>query len=129
MHEAAIMSAKYFDEVKTASKVRRQDLTLQTLEDMIGKELDKVLYKALKEQLPEYDGDTQKAFRDEFRKPAKEGNSGPVVRSIKILRRITTSVSVRGGITKNRRMVRIDIYWKNGKYYAVPYYVSGVAKK
>lgn len=66
------MSAKYFDEVKTASKVRRQDLTLQTLEDMIGKELDKVLYKALKEQLPEYDGDTQKAFRNEFRKPAKK---------------------------------------------------------
>ena len=69
----------------------------------------------------------EKAFAAEFRKPTKDGGPGPVVCSIEIFSSGTFGVEVRGGIAANKKMVRVNVYSKGGKYYLIPYYVSDIA--
>ena len=128
-HQETIRSVKYIEEGKTAVKTDLSKIKLADLENMVGKERDIALYNALKTRLKEYGPDPKKAFKEEFRKPTKDGSPGPIVRSIKILSAGITGVRVCHGIASNGGMVRVDVYTKNGKYYLIPYYVDDIANK
>lgn len=128
-HQETIRSAKYVGQGYTAVKTPLGKIKKSVLEYMVGKDRDTALYEALKKRLSEYSDDPKKAFKEEFRKPTKNGDPGPVVRSIKILTPGTSGVDVCGGIAANGEMVRVDVYTKNGKYYLIPYYVDDIAKK
>lgn len=128
-HEETIRSAKHIEDLqKTAVRTSILSVNLSRLENMVGKERDKALYEALKNRLKEFANDPKKAFKDGFRKPTKNGEPGPIVRSIKLFDSGTSGVEVCGGIASNGSMVKVDVFTKNSKYYLVPYYVDDLAK-
>ena len=133
-HAQTIRSAKYVHrpnengEYGTVSKVELNKLKLDSIEDMVGKERDKRLYEALKERLLQAK-DGKDAFKEEFRKPLKDGTPGPLVKSVKIFEKSSSGVEVCKGIAANGSMVRVDVYIKDGQHYLVPYYVADIANK
>ena len=99
------------------------------IKDYYNKECDLLLYEALRNRLLEYGGDGKKAFAEEFHKPKADGTDGPIVKSVKVIEKKTTGVQINHGLAGNGNMVRVDLYQKDGKYYAVPIYISDMVKK
>ena len=132
-HEETIRSAKYHDsDSLVISKKALKDLKLNKdneIKDYYNKECDPLLYEALRNRLLEYGGDGKKAFVEEFHKPKADGTDGPVVKSVKVIEKKTTGVQINHGLAGNGNMVRVDLYQKDGKYYAVPIYISDMVKK
>ena len=132
-HEETIRSAKYHDsDSLVISKKALKDLKLDKdneIKDYYNKECDPLLYEALRNRLLEYNGDGKKAFAEEFHKPKADGSDGPVVKSVKVIEKKTTGVQINHGLAGNGNMVRVDLYQKEGKYYAVPIYISDMVKK
>lgn len=132
-HEETIRSAKYHDsDSLVISKKALKDLKLNKdneIKDYYNKECDPLLYEALRNRLLEYNGDGKKAFAEEFHKPKADGTDGPVVKSVKVIEKKTTGVQINHGLAGNGNMVRVDLYQKEGKYYAVPIYISDMVKK
>ena len=134
LHQETIRSKEVLvrdDEVLegTAIKVPLAKVKLKDLENMVGKERDTKLYKALKERLQAFDDKPEKAFLEPFYKPTNDDSQGPLVRSIKVFSKGTAGVEVRGGLADNDRMVRVDVYYKDKKYYLVPIYTIDIALK
>lgn len=132
-HEETIRSAKYHDsDSLVISKRALKDLKLDKdgeIKDYYNKECDTLLYEALRNRLLEYNGDGKKAFAEEFHKPKADGTDGPVVKSVKVIEKKTTGVQINHGLAGNGNMARVDLYQKEGKYYAVPIYISDMVKK
>ncbi len=128
-HEETIRSKGRLGEGGTSVKTALAKLNLSNLERMIGKERDSMLYESLKKRLQEFGGKGDKAFAAPFHKPTKNGELGPIVRSIKLFDAGTAGVDVRGGLASNARMVRVDVYFKDKRYYLVPVYVADIEKK
>lgn len=97
-----------------------------------NKESDLLLYNALKRQLELYGNDGKKAFAEDFHKPKADGSQGPVVKKVKLYKKMSLGVPVNGGkgIAENANgaMIRVDVFRENGKYYFVPVYTSDVVK-
>lgn len=84
------------------------------------------LYAAIRQRLEQFGGRADKAFGPDnlFHKPDKNNQpTGPVVRSIKLVRGKQTGIPIRGGLAKNDSMLRVDIFTKAGKFHLVPVYV------
>lgn len=98
-----------------------------------NKESDMLLYNALKRQLELYNNDGKKAFAEDFHKPKADGSQGPVVKKVKLYKKMSLGVPTNGGkgIAENANggMIRVDVFQENGKYYFVPVYTSDVVKK
>lgn len=118
--------------------VSKKDLTALKLnkngeiENYYDKASDKLLYKALVDQLNKYGNDGKKAFAEPFHKPKADGTPGPVVRKIKIMEKATMRVPVQQGTAAaaNDSMVRIDVFYvENDGYYFIPIYVADTLKK
>ncbi|MGL5440096.1 MAG: type II CRISPR RNA-guided endonuclease Cas9 [Filifactoraceae bacterium] len=99
------------------------------IKDYYNKESDIKLYEALKVQLKAHGGDGKKAFEQPFYKPAPKGGKAPLVKSVKLIKKMGLGVDINGGITANGNMVRIDVFYveKEG-YYFVPIYISDLVK-
>jgi CRISPR-associated endonuclease Csn1 len=93
------------------------------------------LYNKIRDRLKDYGGDAVKAFAKgtpAFYAPDKLGHDSNVeVKNIKIIQTQNSGVRVRNGygIANNGRMIRVDIFNKNGKNYIVPIYEVDVIKK
>ena len=97
---------------------------------------DRLLYSALKRRLEEFDGDGKKAFTEPFHKPKSDGSDGPIVKKVKMIKRITSYVLLNGEnigkkeIAENGKRVRTDVFYVEGEgYYFVPIYVDDTLKK
>lgn len=105
-------------------------------ENMLEKDTtNKALYEALVERLKEYGGNGEKAFAEPFYKPSRPGKAAPIVRSIRVADSPASGgVMVRGGISDNGAMVRVDVFCrlegaqKKKRFYLVPVYVADVAR-
>ena len=134
-HDATIRSARdYETRGVVITKVPLTDLKLNKdneIEGYYDKDSDRLLYQALVRQLLLHGNDGKKAFAEDFHKPKSDGTEGPVVRKVKIEKKQTSGVMVRGGtgIAANGEMVRIDVFRENGKYYFVPVYTADVVRK
>ena len=134
-HDATIRSARdYETRGVVITKVPLTDLKLNKdneIEGYYDKDSDRLLYQALVRQLLLHGNDGKKAFTEDFHKPKADGTEGPVVRKVKIEKKQTSGVMVRGGtgIAANGEMVRIDVFRENGKYYFVPVYTADVVRK
>lgn len=122
-----VYSKKAFKEEKFIKKVKLVDLKEKDLDNIYKRETDIKLYNLIEEKMKLEKYDAKKAFSEELRKPTKDPNRvGPVVKSIKI----ETSVPFKNGVEINDGkglvakdgIVRIDIYFKEEKYYVVPVY-------
>lgn len=84
------------------------------------------LYAAIRARLEAHGGKADKAFGPDnpFYKPDKNGqDTGPIVRSIKLVRGKQSGIPIRGGQAKNDSMLRVDVFTKAGKFHLVPVYV------
>ncbi len=107
-------------------KVALHSLTLKDLDRLADPHRNVRLYDAIRERLHAYGGKADKAFGPDnpFHKPDKDGNpTGPIVRSVKLIRDKQSGIPIRGGIAKNDSMLRVDVFTKAGKFHMVPVYV------
>lgn len=104
-------------------------LSLKDVDKIVGAEdpRNAGLIDAVRERLKAYGGDGKKAFGPDqppLLKPSKPGKVAPVIRSVKLLSTQKSGMAVRHGIADNGAMIRVDIFTKAGKFYAVPLYVA-----
>lgn len=108
-------------------------LKLKDLENIAGADnpRNEALIGAIRARLEAFNGDGAKAFSPDqppLLKPSKDMSKAPVVRSVKLVATQKSGLPVRKGIANNGDMLRVDIFSKSKKYYAVPIYASDVVK-
>lgn len=116
---------RYQKEGLVTQKVALGNLTLKMLDDLVEPHRNQKLYEAIRQRLEQAGGKADKAFAKDkpLYKPSKlEGDQGPIVRSVKIIKK-ETGIAIRGGLAKNDPMIRVDVFTKLGKFYLVPVYV------
>lgn len=134
-HADTVRSPRHYKEDGfVITKTALTDLKLNKdgeIEGYYDPDSDRLLYNALKRQLQMFGNDGKKAFAQPFYKPKADGSEGPVVKKVKICKKLSLGVEVNGGqgIAENGSMVRIDVFRENGKYYFVPIYTADVVKK
>lgn len=107
-------------------KVLLTSLKLPDLERLLEPHRNERLYAAIRERLQAHGGKADKAFGPDnpLRKPDKNGQpTGPIVRSVKLVRDKQSGIPIRGGLAKNDAMLRVDVFTKAGKFHLVPVYV------
>ena len=114
LFKETVYSKKDFKEGYFVSKKKLSDLKKKDLDNLYNYECDKRLYDAIIERMKVFNYDGKKAFVEEFRKPTKNGELGPVVRSIKVKTTVPfrDGIEVNEGLSAKEGMVRIDIYEK-----------------
>lgn len=132
-HLETVKSKKEIDSGVTLEKISLSKLKLDKdgeIDRYYNPSSDLLLYNALKQRLQQFGGNGEKAFAEPFFKPKADGSQGPLVKKVKITKPSTLSVEVQDdtAIAANGSMVRIDIFYKDSKYFAVPIYVSDTVK-
>ncbi len=130
-HEATIRAIVKNDTLlqagyTTSSKTPLQKLKIADLNRMVGCKdpRNAALIDALRQRLKEHRDNGENAFKELFYKPGRHGLRGPLVRSVKLLKKTSAGVPVNQGQADNANMIRVDIFRKDGKYFAVPLYVA-----
>ncbi|MCH9742139.1 MAG: type II CRISPR RNA-guided endonuclease Cas9, partial [Proteobacteria bacterium] len=129
-HQETIRSAKRLDEQLSTIKTPLTSLKLKELPNIVGyadpRNAD--LIAAIEQRLRAFNDDGAKAFKEPLYRPSKDMSNAPLVRSVNLLTTQKSGISVRGGIAANGSMLRVDIFSKAGKFYAVPLYVADAVK-
>lgn len=132
-HKATVEGLNEQQNITTA-KTRLNKLTLEKIENLQDKDGNsKNLYNILKQRLEEYNGDAKKAFVEPIYMINKNGefdkDKTPQIKTVKLVSVYNGGgVSVNNGIATNGGMPRVDIFYKDGKYYAVPIYIADFVK-
>ena len=132
IHDDTIRSARFIEKGKAVVKTALNKLKLtEDKQDIVGypeqfKKDDRLLYAALVKRLQEFDGNAKEAFKNEFKKPRRDGSEGPIVKKVKIEETNNSFIKLNkmNGIANKGSMIRIDIFTKNNKNYIVPVYTS-----
>lgn len=131
-HQETIRSAKLLNQGLSSVKTPLTSLKLKDLPRMVGyddpRNMD--LVAAIEQRLREHGDDGAKAFKEPLYRPAAPGKEhmAPLVRSVRLTDTQKSGLPVRGGIANNGSMLRVDIFTKGGKFYAVPLYVADAVK-
>ncbi|MCZ2104303.1 MAG: type II CRISPR RNA-guided endonuclease Cas9 [Comamonadaceae bacterium] len=107
-------------------KVLLQNLKPADLDNLVEPHRNERLYTAIRERLQAYGGKADKAFGPDnpLHKPDRNGlPTGPIVRSVKLVRSKQSGIPIRGGLAKNDSMLRVDVFTKAGRFHLVPVYV------
>lgn len=131
LFKETVYSKKAFKDNVIVTKKKLIDLKKADLDNIYNYNCDKFLHDAIIAKMQESNNDAKKAFAEEFRKPTKSGRLGPVVKSIKIQTAVhfKDGIEVKNidGLVAKDGMVRVDVYYKNKKYYTVPVYRCHIA--
>ncbi len=132
-HQETIRSSKQLEQGLSSVKVPLEKLRLQDIPNIVGARdpRNESLINAIHQRLTDYKGDGKKAFAEPLYKPGKAGReaNAPQVRSVRLLDTQKSGLPVRGGIANNGDMLRVDIFTKGGKFFAVPLYVAYAVRK
>ncbi len=131
-HKDTIYSARPTEDLpnRVTQKIALTDLKSSDVDEdpevctLIEPHRNEVLYTSLRERLAVFGGKADKAFAEPFYKPTRNGNQGPLVRTVTKVIPSLSGISLRGGIAKNDSMLRVDVFQKAGKYHLVPLYVQ-----
>jgi len=117
-------------EGRSAIKKPLTSLDAKALKQMVGYDdpRNRTLVAALEARLAAAGGDPTKAFAEPFRKPSKDGKQAPVVRTVNVWDTQKSGLEIRGGVANNGDMLRLDVFEKGGKFFAVPVYVHAAAQ-
>lgn len=137
-HQETIRSigreGKWIAQAQSAIRTPLTKLKLKDLENIVGygdPRNDKLI-ATLKERLEQYGGDGSKAFaanQPPVYKPSNDPEKAPLIRSVKVFSAQKSGIPVRHGIANNDSMIRVDLFSKKGKFFAVPVYVADAARK
>ncbi|SHK47835.1 CRISPR-associated endonuclease Csn1 [Selenomonas ruminantium] len=137
-HEDTIHSPRLVNEGFSVQKTKLSKLRLtndgMSVADYYNPSSDVLLYQAILKRLQAFQGDAKKAFAAPFYKPRADGSQGPLVRTIKTVKKTDAQVMINQGkgMADNGRMLRVDVFYRaegKGKgYYLVPIYAADVVK-
>lgn len=129
-HQETIRSKKLLDQGLSSIKTPLTSLKLKDLPRMVGyddpRNMD--LIHAIEQRLKDHNDDGVKAFKEPLYRPSKDMNKAPVVRSVRLTDTQKSGIHIRHGVANNGSMLRVDIFTKAGKFYAVPLYVADAVK-
>ncbi|PIQ91666.1 MAG: type II CRISPR RNA-guided endonuclease Cas9 [Parcubacteria group bacterium CG11_big_fil_rev_8_21_14_0_20_39_22] len=135
VHDDKVRSAKRFEQEYSSVKVPLTNLTEKRLVEE-GLFLDPKLMQTLLSRLREFNGDAKRAFAEPLYKTMKNGEKGPLVRSVKLTGGQKSGLLINDGegIVKRQSMVRVDIFTKANKkgkdeFYFIPVYAYHKTKK
>lgn len=135
-HQETIRSAKRLDESISSVKVPLTSLKLKDLPNIAGSSDPRnlALIEAIEERLRQHGDSGEKAFKEPLRRPAASGKEAvaPVVRTVRLFDTQKSGLILPkrgGGVANNGDMLRVDIFTKGGKFFAVPLYVADAVKK
>jgi CRISPR-associated endonuclease Csn1 len=127
-HQETIRSigkeGKLLQQSQSAIKTPLTSLSLKDLPNIVGADRDTRLIEVLRERLELFKDDGKKAFSEPIYKPSKDGKVAPLIRSVKLLSTQKSGTLVRGGVASNGGMLRVDVFTKAGRFFAVPVYVA-----
>lgn len=128
LHAETIRSSRELDG-KPISVTRKKliDLKPADLDKLCHPEANAALYDAIRKRLAECGNDAKAAFADGIRKPSKNPDKAPIVRSVKICESQPSGIAVRNGVADNDKQVRTDVFTRDGKYYLVPLFTADIA--
>lgn len=131
-HQETIRSAKCLEDGTSSVKTPLTSLKLKDLPRIVGYKdpRNRTLMNAIEQRLREHDDNGAKAFKAPMRRPAAPGkeDQAPIVRSVNLRDTQKSGLFVRGGIAKNDSMLRVDIFTKGDKFFAVLLYVADTVK-
>ena len=134
-HKETLQSPKMLGQGMSVTREKLSNITFEKLEKMAGKDTDKLLYGIIKARLEKHGNDPVKAFAEPLRKE-KDGLSGPIVRSIKLVDVQKAGLLVNDGraLVDQATMVRIDVFSKPNKkgrveFHVIPVYAHQFARK
>jgi CRISPR-associated endonuclease Csn1 len=140
-HQDTIRSAKLLDQGLSSVKTAVTSLKMSDIPNILGygDPREQGWIDALTQRMEPFAGEDKKnnscagakAFgKDQppLFKPSKAGKVAPQIKSVKLTATQKSGTPVRGGIANNGDMLRIDIFTKKGKFYAVPIYVADAVK-
>ncbi len=129
-HQDTIRSMASGAPGQSAVKTPLSALKLKDLENIVGygDARNASLIAAIEERLIKHKDDGKKAFAEPLYKPGSPERIAPQVRSVKLLSTQASGIEVRGGVANNGSMLRVDIFTRKGKFFAVPLYVSDLVK-
>ena len=118
--------------IQTAVKTKLTDIKLDADGHfpMYGKESDPRTYEAIRQRLLEHGNDPKKAFQQPLYKPKKNGEPGPIIRTVKIvdIKNLVVHLDEGKTVAYNSNIVRTDVFKKDGKFYCVPVYTMDILK-
>jgi CRISPR-associated endonuclease Csn1 len=147
-HQETIRSAKQLEQNISSVKVPLEKLKMKDLPNIVGSRdpRNESLMMALEQRLSEHGDDGKKAFAEPLYKPGQANGfdcnkeqieravfdhllpCAPQVRSVRLLDTQKSGLPIRGGIANNGDMLRVDVFTKGGKFFAVPLYVADAVK-
>lgn len=128
---------------KSAVKTLLTSLKLKDMENIVGysHSHNHAMIEAIRKRLEAYGNDGAKAFKSPLFKPSaangydadkshvgETDQRAPQIRSIKLLTTQKSGIPIRKGIANNGSMLRVDVFSRGGKFYAVPLYVADAAQ-
>jgi CRISPR-associated endonuclease Csn1 len=129
-HKETIYSFRSDEKGYVTDRKKLVELKVKDLPNIIGYDdpRNKPLIDAIETRLLMHGDDGKKAFEDPLYKPSANGNPGPIVRSVKVARKLPSPIPIRKGAAENGSILRTDVFEKNGGFYLVPVYVHHCAK-
>ncbi|MDT3766201.1 type II CRISPR RNA-guided endonuclease Cas9 [Priestia filamentosa] len=128
-HKETIMMKGGIDE-KTGKTIIVKRVALKDIKfdkngdfEMVGKEQDMATYTAIKERYLQHKKNAEKAFEKPIYKPSKKGRGNPIKRVKVVFESKAFVREVNGGVANNEKLVRVDLFEKDGKYSMAPIYV------
>ncbi|MCB9973317.1 MAG: type II CRISPR RNA-guided endonuclease Cas9 [Rhodospirillales bacterium] len=121
-HQETIRSIRKSDG-KVIQRVKLRSLTLPMLENLVDKDRNLKLYNVLKERLDTHGGKADKAFAEPvFMLVNDPSKPAPRINSVRIETTEKSGIEINEGLASNGDQVRVDVFQKDGKYYAIPIY-------
>jgi CRISPR-associated endonuclease Csn1 len=123
-----------FDTTGQGAK-KKYRFTVDRLEDIVDFERNEKMVHALRLWLAERGEDPKRPGTKIFpRKPQKSDPengpfTGPEIKAIKMNGGAMSGFDVRGGLAQNERLIRLDVFQKNERYFLVPLYVRHRVEK
>lgn len=138
-HEETVRSLRKRRDGSTVvvQRIPLKKVTLKDLENLWDRARNKAVHEVLHKRLVDSDGDPERAFapdRPVFMPCGEHVAEPPQIKSILVETSEKSGVQVAGrgakgvGFASNGDQVRVDIFEKQGQYFAVPLYVSDFAK-
>ncbi len=127
-HQETIRSIRKSDG-KIIQRIKLKSLTLSTLEKMVDKDRNRKLYNLLKERLEAHGDKPEKAFAEPVFMPVNNPSTpAPRINSIRYETNEKSGIVINEGLASNGDQIRIDVFLKSGKFFAVPIYVHHFTK-
>jgi CRISPR-associated endonuclease Csn1 len=123
------MAVELIGVFETGDKGKKYRLTEDRLKDVVGSERNAWMIHALNLWIAQRGDNPKQPGTTVLPKKPKKGDpqdgpfTGPEIKTVKVNAGEMTGFELRGGIVQNERLVRLDVFQKERRYFLVPLYM------